>query len=82
MEDKDPKEIKAELGRYKEIIEFYRKNPSRIEQDRERLLEMNDFLFNLSPPYLHLQFGEETGEEINGLVSIMNHDLIKLLLQN
>ncbi len=82
MENKNPTEIKAQLERYKDLIKDYELHRSRIGPEKERLLEMNDFLFNLSPSYLHLQFGEETAEEIRGLVSIVNHDVIKLLLQN
>ena len=82
MEDKDLTKLRAELGKYQEIIEYHRENSSSIGPNREQLLEMNNLLFNLSPFYLHLQFGEEIGEEIKGLVSTMNRDVIKLILEN
>ncbi len=82
MEDKDLTKLETEIGRYQTIIEYCRKNPSRIGPNRESLCEIQNHLFNLSPIYLHLQFGRETGEGLSALVSVNRENLTELLLQN
>ena len=86
MEDREQTKIQekhiAKIERYQGIVEYYKRDPSRVGHNRKPLSEIQNDLFNLSPIYLYLQFGEETGEEISRLVSTMNCGLIRLLLQN
>ena len=80
MEDRELAKLMDEIEKYEEIIASYRKDPSRIGPDREKLLKIQGYLFNLSPVYLNVQPEKGIRDGISALVSSNLECLAKLLL--
>ena len=84
MEDREQTKILekhiAKIERYQGIVEYYKRDPSRVGHNRKPLSEIQNDLFNLSPIYLNVRHEKGISEDIDVLVSANQEDLSKLLL--
>ena len=50
MEDKNPEALRERIGRYEVIINYHKKNPERVEPNRNQLCKNQENLTKLFGP--------------------------------